>query len=110
MEHFRIIQTMCSIGLGAVGAAFRFQVERLSKAVRSEGKRKEADALEELMRSQESEQLLKPSRVVQSAPTAFAGEALTPRASSPVDKETGAPLAEIHFPPNKADPPILEDS
>jgi MoxR-like ATPase len=110
MEYFRIIQTMCRIGLGGGGPAFRFQVERLAKALRGEGKKKEADALEELLRSQESEQLLKPSRVIQSASAAFAGEVLTPRTSPPADKETAAALAEIHFPPEEADPPILDDS
>lgn len=107
MENFRIIQTMCRIGLGVGGPAFRFQVERLVKALRKEGKQKEADALEELLQSPESEQLLKPSRLVQSASAAFTGEVLTLRVAPPLDKETGAPLAEIHFPPQQADPPIL---
>lgn len=101
---------MCRIGLSVGGPAFRFQVERLAKALRSDGKNKEADTLEELLRSPESEQLLKPSRVVQSASAAFTGEVLTPRAIPPLDKETGAPLAEIHFPPKQADPPILHES
>jgi SpoVK/Ycf46/Vps4 family AAA+-type ATPase len=110
MEYFRIIQTMCRIGLGAGGPAFRFQVERLIKALRRDGKNKEADALEELIRAPESEQLLKPSRVVQSSSPAFTGEVLTPRVTPPLDKETGAPLAEIHFPPQQADPPILNEA
>jgi ATPase family associated with various cellular activities (AAA) len=110
MEYFRIIQTMARIGLGAGGPAFRFQIERLVRALRAAGSKKEADALGELLRSPESEDLLKPSRVVQSKVTAFAGETLTSRASAPVDKETAAPLAEIHFPPKHADPPILDDA
>jgi hypothetical protein len=110
MDHSRIIRTLCRIGLGAGGPAFRFQVERLVEALRTEGKKKEADALEELLRSPESDKLLKPSRLVQSASAAFAGEVLTRRAAPPVDKETAAPLAEIHFPPEQADPPILDSA
>jgi hypothetical protein len=110
MEHFRIIQSICRIGLGTGGPAFRFQVERLVESLRTNGEKKDADSLEKLLNSSESEQLLKPSRVVQSASAAFMGEVLTPRASPPVDKETAAPLAEIHFPSKQADPPILQES
>lgn len=108
MDHFRIVQTMCRIGLGSGGPAFRFQVERLTKALRGEGNKKEADAFDELLRSSDSEQMLKPSRVVQSA-SAFPGETLTPRVAPPVDKETAAPLCEVHFPPERPDSPILPE-
>lgn len=101
---------MCRIGLGAGGPAFRYQVERLAKELRIEGQKKEADALEELLKAPESEQSLKPSRVVQSTSTFLAGESLTRRTTPPVDKETGAPLAEIHFPPKQADPPVLNEA
>jgi hypothetical protein len=110
MEYFRILQTMCRIGLGVGGPAFRYQVERLAKELRVEGQKKEADALEDLLKASESAQMLKPSRVVQSTSTFLAGEVLTRRATPPVDKETGAPLAEIHFPPKEADPPVLDDA
>jgi MoxR-like ATPase len=107
MEHFRIIKSLCRIGLAASGPAFRFQVERLITALRDEGRKKEAEGLEELLRTPESAKGLKPSRVVQSASTAFRGESLTRRTMPPVDKETAAPLAEIHFPPDEADLPIF---
>lgn len=110
MEQFRIIQAMCRIGLGTGGPAFRFQVERLAKALRADGSKKEADALAGLLRSPESEQLLKPSRVVPSQGAVLAGEVLTSRTTPPLDKETAAPLAEIHFPPKQADPPVLDEN
>ena len=65
LDNFRIIQALCRIGLGSGGPAFRYQVERLINALRLQEKQKEAAALEELLRSSESEVLLKPSRVVQ---------------------------------------------
>src|ERR1051325_9119257 len=95
MDHFRIIQAMCRIGLGAAGPAFRFQVERLAKELRGKGSKKEAEALEELLRSLEPEKGLKPSRLVPSEAPALGGETLTMRTTPPVDKETAAPLAEI---------------
>jgi hypothetical protein len=100
---------MCRIGLGAAGPAFRFQVERLAKELRGNGSKKEAEVLEELLRTPDSEQLLKPSRLVQSRASILRGEILTPRTAPPVDKETAAPLAEIHFPPQQADPPVLHE-
>lgn len=109
MDSFRIVQTLCRIGLGSAGPAFRFQVERLAKALRTDGDKKNAAALEELLRSEDPAHSLKPSRVVPSVASSFSGEALGPRVLPPVDKETGAPLAEIHFPPEKPDPPVLAD-
>jgi hypothetical protein len=110
MDNFRIIQTLCRIGLPSSGPAFRFQVERLKEALHSDGYEKEAHALEELLKPQSPEQSLRPSRVVPSIASSFAGEILSPRVSVPVDKETGAPLAEIHFPPERPEPPVLEDA
>jgi hypothetical protein len=110
MDNIRIVQALCRIGLGSGGPAFRYQVERLIQALRNQGKQKEAAALEDLLRAPESEQFLKPSRVVQSASAAFGGEVLTARAAPPVDKETAAPLAEIHFPTQQNQPPVLDES
>jgi hypothetical protein len=110
MDNFRIIQTLCRIGLPSSGPAFRFQVERLKQALHSDGYEKEAHALEELLKPQSPEQSLRPSRVVPSIASSFAGEILSPRVSVPVDKETGAPLAETHFPPERPEPPVLEEA
>lgn len=97
-DPMRIVHTLCRIGLGAAGPAFRFQVERLVESLRDSGSPKEAANLEELLRSKNDEQSLKPSRLVASGTAkALPGETLTSSVTVPVDKETGAPLAEIHF-------------
>ena len=61
-DTLRIIRTMSRIGLGASGPAFKFQIERLAKALRTEGEPREAEALESLLKSDKSEEKLRPSR------------------------------------------------
>jgi hypothetical protein len=96
MDHFRIVHSLCRIGLGAENPAFRFQMERLVKALRESGSIEEAEEIEALLTTEGVDRSLKPSRIV--ASRAFlAGEDLTTRVAAPVDRETGAPLAEIHF-------------
>jgi hypothetical protein len=97
MEHFRIVQTLCRIGLGAENPAFRFQVERLAQALRDSGDAEEAVEIDELLKTEGHDRSMKPSRIVASRQL-LSGEELTVRVGSPVDRETGAPLAEIHFP------------
>ncbi len=97
MEHFRIVRTLCRIGMGAENPAFRFQVERLAKALRDSGEAVEATEIEELLAGEEPDRSMKPSRIVASRQL-LSGEELTVRVGPPVDRETGAALAEIHFP------------
>jgi hypothetical protein len=108
-SNFRIIKTLCRIGLTAADPAFRFQVERLEKALRSQGKAEEAEALGNLLTEQPPEKGLRASRVVASMAASFPGETLTAHASVPVDKETGAPLADIYFPSANASGPIFSE-
>ena len=108
-ELLRIIRTMSRIGLGTSGPAFRYQVERLVKALRNEGELREAEALEELLRSEESESKMKPSRLVQSF-AALPGENLSPKVAPPADRETSAPLCEIHFPAESPISPVFPQS
>ncbi len=96
MEHFEIIQSLCRIGLGASNPAFRHQVQRLHDALEGSDGPLEAAALARLLTAAQREAHLKPSRVVLSHAKAD-GEKLTERVSPPVDRETGAALAEIHF-------------
>jgi SpoVK/Ycf46/Vps4 family AAA+-type ATPase len=96
MEHFEIIQSLCRIGLGATNSAFRHQVQRLHDALEEAGGRVEAATLARLLTATQKEANLKPSRVVLSHVEPD-GEKLTSRVSPPVDRETGAALAEIHF-------------
>jgi hypothetical protein len=111
MTQFRIIETLCRIGVGSAGPAFRYQVERLAAALREEGKKKEAGVLEQLLRASDTEQQLRPSRVIASGTLPIAGEVLSTRVSPPVDRETAAPLAEIHFPAAEAaTAPVLNDA
>ncbi|MGA2571692.1 MAG: ATP-binding protein [Terracidiphilus sp.] len=105
-DLLRIMRTMSRIGLGTSGPAFKFQVERLAKALRNEGEHREAEALEDLLKSEESESKLRPSRLVQSA-AALPGEVLSSRVVPPVDRETSAPLCEIHFPAENPISPVL---
>jgi len=58
------------------------------------------------MKPDESESMLKPSKLVQSA-GAFPGEILNSRVTPPVDRETSAPLCEIRYPTENPISPVL---
>jgi ATP-dependent 26S proteasome regulatory subunit len=107
MEHFKIIQSLCRIGLGSQNPAFRHQVERLREALVVSGEEQPAATLDRLLKAEQQQQTLRPSRVVASA-VRHSGEELSPRVQPPCDRETGAALAELHF-PNVDDscPPVL---
>ena len=97
MDHFRIVYSLCRIGLGADNPAFRFQVERLATALKESGSADNAKEIDELLNAEGTDRALKPSRIV--ASRAFlSGEELTARVAPPVDRETGAALAEVQFP------------
>ena len=97
MDHFRIVHTLCRIGLGAENPAFRYQVERLAKSLRESEDDGKAEEIESLLTAERSDRSLKPSRVIASK-ASISGEELSARVGPPVDRETGAPLAEIRFP------------
>lgn len=105
-----IVQTICRIGLGQENAAFRHQVERLAEALRASNEVADAEAVDRLLKTASAASTMQPSRLTTSL--AFAGtEVLSERTAVPVDKETGAPLAEIVFPNSKRiEMPILEES
>ena len=105
-----IIQSLCRIGLGNESVAFRHQVERLKSALESTGHQTDAAAIEKLLRAAARSSTIQPSRVTVS-PALASGESITERTSVPVDKESGAPLAEIVFPGSEnLEMPILEGS
>jgi hypothetical protein len=106
MKHFRIIQSMCRIGLPLAGDPFRHQVERLVKGLLEDGDDAGAQALKKLLEAAPSEHKLKPSRIIQSA-IGFGGEKLTSSVQPPVDKETSAPLCEIRAPRTDNQGPVL---
>jgi hypothetical protein len=107
MEHFKIIQSLCRIGLGSQNPAFRHQVERLREALLVSGEERSATTLDRLLKAEQQQQTLRPSRVVASA-ARRSGEELSPRVQPPCDRETGAALAELQFPNlHDSSPPVL---
>ena len=96
MEHFKIIQSLCRIGLGSQNPAFRHQVERLREALLVSGEERSATTLDRLLKAEQQQQTLRPSRVVASA-ARRSGEELSPRVQPPCDRETGAALAELQL-------------
>ncbi|HEY2390125.1 MAG TPA: ATP-binding protein [Candidatus Angelobacter sp.] len=109
-EYISIISSLCRIGLGGSNPAFRHQVERLTKAMHASGDDSDAEVIEELLKSAPAEEQLKPSRIIPSK-VASLGEPLTARVQVPLDKESGAPLADILFPSSEIkQPPVLPDN
>jgi len=107
MDHFQIIQALCRSALSNPSTAIVHQVERLKDALEKEGKMKEANALEGLLRSTSKVSDMAPSRIGRSR-VIFGGEKLTPQTPVPVDKETSTPLAEVFYPEQlPVDPPLF---
>ena len=107
MEYFSVIKSMCRIGLGTESAAFRKQVERLRDSLKRDGKKLESEAITQLLETAQRGNELRPSKVMQSRIN-WMGEQLTETTSPPVDRETGAPLAELRFSHDQAAPfPVL---
>lgn len=81
----------------ATNPAVRTHIERLVKALSKEGAEDQVAALRKLLSSTDALSEIVPSRVVLSR-ASLDGEILTPSVSPPVDRETGAPLAQIVLP------------
>lgn len=94
MDHFSIVLGLCRSALLTSNPAVLGHVQRLVRALEKDNVPQQAAALKKLMESGEALTEITPSRVVLSR-TSLSGEILTPSVTSPVDKETGAPLAEI---------------
>ena len=71
MEHFKIIQSLCRIGLGSQNPAFRHQVERLREALLVSGEERSATTLDRLLKAEQQQQTLRPSRVGKNSRHAF---------------------------------------
>lgn len=99
MEHFPVVLGLCRSAIQTGNPAVRTQIERLAKALDKDGASDQVAALRKILKSATDLSEITPSRVVLSR-TSLMGETLTPSVSAPVDKETGAPLAEI-VPPRK---------
>jgi len=97
MEHFPVILGLCRSALQATNPAVRGHVQRLIRALEKDQARDQVEALKKLLEPTEAITDIAPSRVVLSRASLY-GEMLTPSVPAPVDKETGAPLAEIVHP------------
>ena len=107
MEHFVIVQALCRAALASPTPAVRRQVERLREALEAAGAAEQEAVIARLLASGERTAEMVPSRLVRSSAT-VTGEALTPRTSMPVDKETAQPLAEVVFAHDlPIEPPLL---
>lgn len=106
MDHFSIVLGLCRASIQTGNEAVSGHVERLARALEAEGSVDQVTQLRKLLRPQAKSAELKPSRVVLSR-MAIGGEVLTPSVRPPVDKETGAVLAEIVAPSDETPRPIF---
>lgn len=97
MEHFSTILALLRAALKEPSPAVTSHAGRLLAALRKDGEDEQADQLAKLLERGEQAGRMQPSRVVLSR-AALPGEAITPSVRPPVDKETGAPLADITLP------------
>lgn len=97
MEHFPIILALLRAALKEPSPAVLGHASRLLAALRKDGEDQQATQLAKLLEGGERSGRMQPSRVVLSR-AALPGESITPNVRPPVDKETGAPLADITLP------------
>jgi hypothetical protein len=108
VEYLAIVQSLCRVGLATGDEKFRKQVERLRDRMRKGSDNEAADAIENLLATEQRATTLQPSRVELSR--SLAGERLTAAVHPPFDKESGAPLAQILLTPGDAAlPPVLTE-
>jgi len=97
MDHFALVQALCRVVMATPNPAARKQIERLRDALKEGGETKQAASLTSLLTSVDRVEEMAPSRLTRSkAPVV--GEVLSKNTVLPVDKESGAPLAEVVFP------------
>ncbi|MBT2299993.1 AAA family ATPase [Variovorax paradoxus] len=106
MEHFPIVLGLCRASVQSGNDAVRSYVERLSRALEADGAEEQVAQLKKVLRPQAKTGDLTPNRVILSR-LAVVGETLTPNVRPPVDKETGAALAEIVEPTEGTPRPIF---
>jgi len=110
MDHFPIIQALCRSALPSASPAVRKQVERLRDALQKDGNDQQAASLTGLLTAAARSKEMVPSRIEPSRAIAFGGEVLSKGTPVPVDKETGAPLAEVIHPVEELQPPLFDRS
>jgi len=109
MDHFAVVQSLIRAGLSGDVPAFVKQVNRLKVRLEKEGKDKESETIERLLKAAEGVKNLAPSGVTVSR-ALVKGEKLTVNVNPPIDKETGANLCFIEFPNelNKMEKPVYD--
>ncbi|UPU01649.1 AAA family ATPase (plasmid) [Bradyrhizobium barranii subsp. apii] len=93
MKHSAIILTICRQGLKNDDPGFRRQVERLRDALLADADSKDAAMLQRLLETA-ADETLEPARA-RLASGLITGEALVRDVQVPVDKDTGAALADV---------------
>jgi len=98
-SRFSIIRSLCRAALASApqNEAVTQQVRRLHDSYVSEGVKREADALRQLLEQNESQSAFAPSRLVRSRQP-MPGESLTPNTPLPVDRETSTRLVDVLYP------------
>ena len=111
MEHYSIILALLRAALKDPSPAVTSHAGRLLAALRKDGQDEQAAQLAKLLERGEQAGRMQPSRVVLSR-AALPGEAITPSVRPPVDKETGAALADITLPAmlHLAQAPVLNST
>lgn len=97
MEHFPIVLALARSALKDPSPAVLGHANRLLAALKKDGQAEQAAQLAKLLEGGDQAGRMQPSRVVLSR-AALPGEVITPSVRPPVDKETGAPLADITLP------------
>ena len=97
MENFSIVLALLRAALKEPSPAVLGHANRLLASLRKAGEEQQASQLAKLLEGGDQSERMQPSRVVLSR-NALPGEAITPSVRPPVDKETGAPLADITLP------------
>jgi MoxR-like ATPase len=110
MKHFHIIQALCRSALAAASPAARKQVERLQFALKEDGDERDSEKLAELLLNGSRTAEMSPSKLTRSFANTSIVEQLLPSTGAPVDRETGAPLADILFPNQvRAGRPVFDE-
>ena len=109
MEYFSVVQSIIRAGLSGDREAVVKQAARLRGRLERAGAKKEAETIGRLLTANTENKELAPSRIEVSR-TLIAGETLTQDVNPPIDRETGARLCSILFPPDIEMPrPIYDE-
>ena len=107
MEHFPTIQDIIRTGLSGDIKALEKQAMRFQKQLRTAGLNKEAATVGRFLKSVPKIKNMEPTRLEVSRGH-ISGEVLTSNTKAPIDRETGAALCDIFFPPGERIVPVYD--